>query len=198
MKNRKVAITGGIGSGKSEVCKRLLQLGYPVYSCDKIYKDIYQTQEYQSVLEREFPQCIKDGKIDKSSLADFVFQNPDALEKLNSIAHPRIMNRLEEALACVDGIIFVEVPLLFEGGYENLFDYVIIVERSKQLRICSVMQRDGLPEEAVLRRMSSQFNYDASDAYKSLDNKKYIRLNNNEGVETLYSNIEKIVSELKM
>ena len=66
---KKIAITGGIGSGKSLVGSYLKKQGYPVFSCDEIYKEIFDTNEYVQLIERAFPSTVKDGKIDRKILS---------------------------------------------------------------------------------------------------------------------------------
>ena len=119
---KKIAITGGIGSGKSTVLHIFGEMGYPIFSCDEIYREIIDTAEYVKKIEMTFPRCVVDGKVDRKLLASTVFGNGEALEKLNAIAHPLIMQRLlEEMKNCTSEKVFAEVPLLFEGNYEALF-----------------------------------------------------------------------------
>lgn len=155
--NKKVAITGGIGSGKSLFCDILKSMGYAVYSCDEIYAEILQGKEYLALLNQHFPDCFIDGRLlDKKLLAERVFSNEENRKTLESLAHPIIMQRL---LAQMEGkgLVFAEVPLLFEGGYEGLFDCVIALVRSQEERVKGVMARSGLTQAQVLSRMQSQF-----------------------------------------
>ena len=114
----KIAITGGIGSGKSTVAEYLREKGFPVFSCDEIYKEIYPTEEYQSELQQVFPDCLIDGKIEKSLLAAKVFSNAEELKKLNAIAHSRIMSELYNRInGATSGVVFAEIPL-FAAAYD--------------------------------------------------------------------------------
>ncbi|MDE6105194.1 MAG: dephospho-CoA kinase [Clostridia bacterium] len=158
--NIKIAVTGGIGSGKSTVGQIIKNLGYPVISCDEIYKTILQDTEFLQKLAAEFGnEIIKDGKLDKTKLSSIVFSDEDKLKKLNEITHPEIMKEVFTQ-ATKYKICFCEVPLLFEGGYEKDFDGVIVVLRSLDERISSVAQRDNMSAEAVKNRIKSQINYD--------------------------------------
>lgn len=154
-RSSKYAVTGGIGSGKSAVCGILRGLGYAVFSCDAISRELWQSREYLALLSREFPTCQREGTVDKEALSELVFRDPSAREKLNALSHPRIM---EELFRRTEGhaISFSEVPLLFEGGYESFFDGVILVRRAEEERIRAVSLRDGLKEEQVRARISSQ------------------------------------------
>lgn len=149
-------MTGGIGSGKSAFCAVLRQKGFAVYSCDEISAQLWRDREYLSALAKLFPGCTVGGLPDKRAVAETVFSNEEALKKLNAFSHPRIMERLL-AYMRNNMIAFAEVPLLFEGGYESLFEGVIAVRRNAEERIASVMERDGLPREQVSARMDRQF-----------------------------------------
>lgn len=153
--NRKYAVTGGIGSGKSAACDILSKLGYPVFSCDDISRQLWQQSAYREALAALFPTCSNGNKIDKAALTALVFSNEDARRRLEAFSHPRIMQALAERMA-KENISFAEVPLLFEGGYEDLFDGVILIRRDKKTRIAAVQERDGLTEKEVRARISAQ------------------------------------------
>ena len=155
MTQSKYAVTGGIGSGKSVFCNILRKSGYPVYSCDEIYREVFRDEEYLKELSRLFPDCFTDGAPDKKAIARRAFSSEEDNRALNALAHPRVMKKLFEQ-AAEDEVFFAEVPLLFEGGYELLFDGVIVLEREKSARVSAVRARDGLSEEEVLARMARQ------------------------------------------
>lgn len=153
--NKKFAVTGGIGSGKSTFCSILEEMGYPVFSCDGIYADLWHEKEYIALLKEQFPDCFCGELPVKSYLAQKVFSDENQLKKLNRLAHPLIMERLFAQMREYP-VSFAEVPLLFEGGYERLFDGVIAIKRAKKERIRSVMARDGITEKETLARMANQ------------------------------------------
>lgn len=169
----KIAITGGIGSGKSTVCDIIKAHGYKVFSCDEIYKQLLCDVDYVKRLAGIFPDVVRNNCIDAKKLASIVFDDETALKKLNAIAHPMIMKRLLNDMAREqDKLVFAEVPLLFECGYEHLFDKIIVVERDIEERITSVIKRSHLTREEVSKRMQSQFAYDTNEAkthYKKLN-----------------------------
>lgn len=157
MKQSKIAVTGGIGSGKSTVLALLEKHGYRTVSCDGIYAQLCTEQPFLAGLARLFPTAVKNGTLDRAALSHIVFSDKEAREKLDSYTHPLIMERL---LARMEGVCFAEVPLLFEGGYERLFDGTIAVLRDKRARIEAVKRRSGLSEEEIALRMDSQFGYE--------------------------------------
>ena len=158
MQSKKIAITGGIGSGKSAVSQIIKQAGYPVLSCDEIYKNLSFDREYLDKLQKLFPGCVQDGKLLRRALSEKVFGDNNALKALNALSHPLIMARLEQEMEKFP-IAFAEVPLLFEGGYQMQFDEVIVVLREMRLRIESVKARDNLTEDEILSRIRQQFDY---------------------------------------
>ena len=110
----KIAITGGIGSGKSTAIAHIKELGYPVFSSDEIYRDILRSKAYIQKIRSVFPEVVKEVEIDRKALASVVFSNDQAREQLNSIAHPMIMEKLlSEMNSTNSSLVFAEVPLLF-------------------------------------------------------------------------------------
>lgn len=185
-KTRRFAVTGGIGSGKSAFCVCLKELGFPVLSCDEISRELWREREYREGIARLFPQFSENGEPQRQRLSEAVFRDGELLERLNSYAHPRIMERL---MRNMQGVCFAEVPLLFEGGYEDLFEKVIVVTRAKSARVESVRRRDG-ENSNVLARMARQVDYDA------IDLSRYIVVDNNGTVEELAAKARALVKQL--
>ncbi len=194
---RKIAITGGIGSGKSTVSRRIQQAGYPVFSCDELYKNILHNPTYIEKIKERFPSCIIDGEIDKRKLASIVFKNKEQRAALNSIAHPLVMQALFQRMEeCTSHLVFAEVPLLFECNYQTQFDEVIVVLREKTERIASVVRRDGLLPAEVGDRISSQFDYHAQEAKNVFDACGAILIDNNQTEEELKQKIDRLLVKL--
>ena len=166
-----IAITGGIGSGKSKALQILAEMGYAVFSCDKIYSEVISSPSYIKKISEVFPECILDGKIERKRLSEIVFKNKEKLRLLNGIAHPLIMESLFEQMhACEKDVVFAEVPLLFEGNYENKFDGVIVLMRNKEERIHSIMLRDNISREDAINKISMQFDYEQGELrFKNCD-----------------------------
>lgn len=165
MKNKKIyAITGGIGSGKSEVMKVLSSLGYPTFSCDEIYKNLLAEKATINAIAKVFPNCVIKGTLDKKKLSQEVFCNDEKLALLNSITHPLILEKLFALAGSLDSdTVFAEVPLFFEANLKGKFDGAIVVKRNLQSRISSVISRSGLTEEEVIKIINCQYGYDSAD-----------------------------------
>ena len=150
---------------------------------------------FQSILMKEFPACVKDSKIDRGLLASQVFSNKKSLERLNALTHPAIMETLKnEMLASNHDYVFAEVPLLFEGNYQDDFDFVIVVNRNLKDRILAVAERDGASVESIQKRISSQWDYDNSDNLSLLSKSKYVIIQNSDSVSELNEKIEKALN----
>lgn len=187
--NKKIAVTGGIGSGKTLFCNILKSLGYEVFSCDDIYADLLQEEAYLSLLIKNFPECFPDGKFNKKILSERIFKNCEDKKTLESLAHPLILQRLLKKMEDKE-IVFAEVPLLFEGGYEELFDCVIALVRNKEDRIEAVKKRSRLTEAEILNRMENQIDP------ALLFDKNCIIVENNGTVEELKEKTIKILSKI--
>lgn len=159
--NIKIAVTGGIGSGKTTVCNLIKEFGYPVFSCDEVYAELLNGNELAKKIAGEFGEGIlTDGKIDRSKLSEYVFNDKLKLEKLNEITHRKIFEEMFSRAEDCKGLVFFEVPLLFEGNYQNLFDGVVVVLRAEEDRISSIVKRDNLTVEQIKTRIKNQHNYD--------------------------------------
>lgn len=160
----KIAITGGIGSGKSAVAAVIRRSGYKVVSADEAYRRISGRADYLSAVKKLFPDAVKGESpaLDRAVLAAEVFADGKKRAALNELAHPLIMKEMfEEAKG--ERVAFFEVPLLFEGGYEDRFDKVIVVMRDEAKRAESVCVRSGMSMEQAKARMRAQVDYGAKD-----------------------------------
>lgn len=177
----KIAVTGGIGSGKSTVCEIIKKLGFATLSCDEIYAELLKDADFLNILEKNFCGVLNaNGLLNRKKLSNIVFSDSAKLEKLSALTHPAIMKKLLKSAEEVKGICFCEVPLLFEHGYEKLFDKVIVVTRDYTERVQAVSKRDNITQKEVENRINSQYDYENSDFAK------YYVIHNNSNCEKLY------------
>ncbi|MFQ5860647.1 MAG: dephospho-CoA kinase [Dehalococcoidia bacterium] len=160
---RVIGLTGGIGTGKSEVARILEQLGATVINADLLGHRVYEpyTDAWQEVVAAFGPQVLQpDGVVDRKRLAEVVFADPDALARLNAITHPRIYTLIEQMLAQLRrqgvAVAVVEVALLIEAGWTPLVDEVWVVSCPEEQVLQRLRSRNHLSTEAIQRRARSQ------------------------------------------
>lgn len=188
----KIAVTGGIGSGKSTVIDIISREGYKTVSLDKVYSELLDNPEFvREVCKITDTLPIEiNGKValDRKAVADKVFSDKKALEKLNEFTHKKV---IETAFEEGGDDAFYEVPLLFEGGYEKLFDKVIVLMRDKNKRLESAALRDGVSVEKEEKRAENQYDYENNDL--SL----HIVIVNDGDFQSLEEKVRKVLSEIK-
>ena len=156
-----VAVTGGIGSGKSTVMQIIKEQGYPVFSADEIVRHIYEEEDVLEQMRLAFSDCVSGRTIDRQKLARQVFADSEKLKLLDSITHPAVMKKLYAMMEQAEGAAaFAEVPLLFEGNYQKDFDRIIVLLRDKENRILAAAERDGVSADSIRARTEHQFDYE--------------------------------------
>ena len=148
----KIAVIGGIGSGKSEVMLAFEKAGYVTLSADKINAQLWSDESYLDTLKLNFPEAVIDGTITKATLGAVVFGNYEKLQQLNNISHPLIVGKIMETTA--DNLA-VELPLALESGILDTFDKVIMVDTRKCLRLKRLEGR-GVSKKRAKEIMSVQ------------------------------------------
>ena len=137
----KIAITGNIASGKSEVEKIIAQ-DFPVFDADKIAHKFL-------------------GNVDRCTLGEKVFSDPVARKKLEEYIHPKVKDEILKIFCeSQDKYVFVSIPLLFETGFDKLFDKIIFVQCDDKLRLERLMKRNNFTKEQALKRMNAQMPQD--------------------------------------
>jgi dephospho-CoA kinase len=155
----RVGLTGGIGSGKSEVAKLLEELGAYIVDTDVLAREAVAPQsDGLMAIAHVWPQVVRDGRLDRQGLAEIVFRDPSALERLNAIVHPFVRRLAEgrEKFAKPGQLIVHVVPLLFETGYNEVVGKSIVVIAPDADRIARVIARDHIDEAHVRARMAAQ------------------------------------------
>jgi dephospho-CoA kinase len=162
----KTGITGGIGSGKSYVCRLLQKRGYEVYDCDSAAKRLIRTSPE---IRRDLTDLIgsdtyfeegggrKDKKyiLNKKAVAEFLLASEENAHAIDRIVHPAVFQDFIES-----GMEWMESAIIFESGIYRLVDRIIVVTAPEEVRIQRVMQRDGISREKVLEWMGRQLPQD--------------------------------------
>lgn len=184
---KKVAITGGIGSGKTRVCKLLQEKGYPVYPSDEKAKYIMVQDgglrtKLIALLGPEAYLVDKAGQVfdlNKGFISAAIFENPSLKTRLELLVHPIVREDFEKwSNEQVSSLVFHESALVLLTEYYLHFDSIVLVNAPESIRVERVMKRDGLSREAVLKRIQSQPIYEelVERATYLIDNSGVIRL----------------------
>ena len=164
----KIGITGGIGSGKTTVCKVFQLQHIPVFYADTQAKIIMQTDlQLVADIKDAFGKDVYSprGVLNRSMLAALVFSDEEKLKKLNSLVHPAVFKAFDKWVAQQEApYVMKEAALLFESGSYKDCDYTILVKAPQRLKIARIIERDKVSESDVLKRMSKQL----SDEEKEL------------------------------
>ena len=175
----KIGITGGIGSGKSTVCKVFELLGVPVYYADDVAKMLLDSAKIKEELVNLFGNSIlsEQNTVDRKKMSALVFNNKENLDKLNAIIHPAVGIHFEEWLKVQEGNKYIvkEAAILFESGAYKQVDEVITVIAPVELKLKRVMLRSGYTVEQVKERMLNQMNDD-----EKVKRSQYIIVNDEE------------------
>ena len=164
-----IAITGGIGSGKSTVSDIIRSFGYVVYDADRLFGELLSDEKFVSdiydfLAEKPY---YSDNRIvyDREKISAVVFSDRDKLARLNDFTHERVFAEINEIINkhISAAPLFFEIPLLFESGSDKSFDNVIVVKRPLTDRIESVRERSGLSGDEILSRIQNQIDYDKTD-----------------------------------
>jgi len=155
----RVGLTGGIGSGKSAVAAFLADLGAYVIDTDDLAREaVAPGSDALLEIARAWPSAVRDGILDRAAMADIVFADAAARERLNAIVHPHVrrLAALRESRARPGQLIVHVVPLLFETGYGDTLDRSIVVVAPEASRIARVSARDKVDETRIRARMAAQ------------------------------------------
>lgn len=193
MAKYKIAVTGGIGSGKTTVINIVRDFSYSVFSADNISAEALADDKIIKKIADTFGGDFLNKSLpDKKKLADLIFNDFSAKKKLEKIVHPYVMEKLNQSMKSAEGLfLFAEIPLLFETNMQNKFDRVLVVMKDKEERVKLVMQRNKLTEGEVLKIMDNQFDY------LKLDTNAYTLIYNDGGLESLKFKVYAEIENLK-
>ena len=189
---KKIAITGNIASGKSKLEHVLIEKGFIVFDTDIIVHDILiDKPDVATAFENH--DVFEFGRLSNKKLGDLVFSNPELRKKLESIIHPLVLDEINQIFKTYrnEKYVFISIPLLFEVGWESLFDEIIFIQSNSDIRLNRLMARNNLSKKEALSRINCQMKED----YK-IDKANYI-INNNSTLSEYKEKIDKLITNFK-
>lgn len=183
----KIGITGGIGSGKSYVCKLLAARGITVYDCDAAAKRLMRTSP---TLRRQLTELIgtntyqPDGTLNKAVVAQFLLASEQNAKAIDAIVHPAVFRDFIES-----GVDWMESAILYESGINRLVDRVLVVTAPEPVRIRRIMQRDGISTEKAREWIDRQW---PQDSIRALANYEIV----NDGETDLPSQVDSLLARI--
>ncbi len=182
-----IAITGGIGSGKSVVAKYLRSKGFVTVDCDVLAKNLSNNLEIIEQVGNLLGQdCIVNGRLDRAKIRSIIFADEKLHKAYSNLFHDKIKQLLCSFKEDTTGTFFVEIPVF--DAFDFDWDEVWLVERDQSLRVQSVMQRDGVSKQNVMDIISKQ---NVCTNYTAV-------LRNGNDLQQLYLQIDNLLSELKL
>ena len=156
----RVALTGGIGSGKSLVAAQLAARGAVIIDADVLAREVVEpgTPALAAIIDKFGPQIMRDGKLDRSQLGAIVFADPDARSDLERIVHPAVRARAAELelAADPDAVVVHVIPLLVETGQQEDFDVVVTIDVDHETQIQRLIARNGFSRAEAAARVDAQ------------------------------------------
>lgn len=175
----KIGIAGGIGSGKSYVCRRLEARGMTVYDCDAAAKRLIRTSPQ---LQQQLINLI--GSIDKAAMSRFLLASKENAQAINDIIHPAVFQDFLDS-----GMEWMESAIMYESGIYQLVDKVVVVTAPEALRIQRIMRRDGISREKALQWIHRQW---PQEQVKALADYEIV----NDGIADIDSQIDLLLRRL--
>lgn len=179
----KTGITGGIGSGKSYVCRRLALRGIQVYDCDSAAKRLIRTSPdiQQRLTALIGPETYVDGCLNKAAVSRFLLSSEAHAHAIDAIVHPAVFRDFEES-----GMLWMESAILYESGIDRLVDNVVVVTAPEEVRIQRIMQRDGITREEAFQWIDRQW---PQQQVKALADYEIV----NDGIADIDSQIDRLL-----
>lgn len=189
-----IGITGSIACGKSTVSNYLKEKGYTIIDADKLGHIALTSDEVKEKLKKSFGlEILENNEVSREKLGKLVFGNDKNLKILNSIVHPyirKIILQLQEKHRD-ERLVFLDIALLFEAGFEDLVEKIIVVHVDEKIQLTRLMSRNSLSKEQAMFRIESQM---SSKDKSILGN--YV-INNGGTIEGTYKQIDLIIEELE-
>jgi len=188
-----LGLTGGIACGKSEVGRILQQNGFAVLDTDTLAHELMKAGApvFKTVVTRFGKSVLgANGEIDRSALGKIVFENPDALQALNELVHPAVIEAVEQWKARQRGDAAVMVPLLFETGWTNGWSAIICVSAEEEV-VFQRLEKRGLSEAEARKRIAAQM------PLTEKEKKSDFILRNNETLDALRNETVKVLEAVR-
>ena len=189
----RLGITGGIGCGKSYVCRILADAGIPVYDTDLHAK--FLMRDHPSIQKQLINLLGADvylnGQLNKPLLAEYLFASPEHALHINTIVHPVVLQDFQKWVLCQASceIVAMECAILYESGFWRAVDKVLMVYAPERVRLQRAMQRDGATEVQIRRRMAAQFSEEEKCARADF-------VICNDGLSSLQPQLRKMIDKL--
>lgn len=182
----KIGITGGIGSGKSYICRKLAERGIEVYDCDSAAKRLMRSSaDIRDALTALIGADAYIGQqLNKPVVAKFLLQSDANAKAIDAIVHPAVANDFKQS-----GCQWMECAIMFESGFNHLVDRVIAVTAPESVRIERIMKRDNITREMAQNWIARQW---PQDKVRALSHHEII----NDGLQDIDQQIEKIINNL--
>jgi len=181
---KKIAITGGIGSGKSTVLSILKKKGFETIDSDEVVSVLFSEPEVQKQITSIF------SSLNRELISKIVFSDKKKRIQLEKVLHPLTLNTINQKLGNTTGeLAFIEVPLLFEAGLEKDFDVIILIVADLEKRL-ERLEKKGISREKSTARMNVQF--EDREKIKKAD----FLLDNNSSMEELEERVENLLKEM--
>ncbi|EJO02380.1 dephospho-CoA kinase [Oenococcus oeni] len=163
IKMKKIGLTGGTGSGKTTVSNIFRELGYTIIDADQIAREVVMPgrPELEEIKNAFGLPIMKGASLNRKELGKIVFSDPEALKTLNSITHPSIRQLMQMQMEFFENegrikTLILDIPLLYEGGWQNQLDSVIVVDADKKTRLRRLIMRDHISEQQAINRIAAQ------------------------------------------
>jgi dephospho-CoA kinase len=192
-----VGLTGGIAAGKSTVAQMFREAGIPVICADELAHDAVKPGKpaLEEIRQAFGPDVIDEsGQLDRPAMANRVFRDPEKRRLLESIIHPRVAEEKDRRIAEFESqghtVVLVDVPLLYESGWQNAFDLIVVVYAPRSMQEQRLVVRDGMSEDDARARL---------DAQMSIEEKKKLAdrvVDNSAGLQHTRDQVMSIVAEV--
>nr|WP_180366355.1 dephospho-CoA kinase [Oenococcus oeni] len=163
IKMKKIGLTGGTGSGKTTVSNIFRELGYTIIDADQIAREVVMPgrPELEEIKNAFGLPIMKGASLNRKELGKIVFSDPEALKTLNSITHPSIRQLMQMQMEFFENegrikTLILDIPLLYEGGWQNQLDSVIAVDADKKTQLRRLIMRDHISEQQAINRIAAQ------------------------------------------